>query len=627
DAFNILNNQLRASESFDFETTASYDIRIETDDQNGGVFEKDFTITISDVNENSTPTNITLSSAIIAENNEINDVIGTLSTTDADETDTHIYSLVTNPGDAFNILNNQLRASESFDFETTASYDIRVETDDQNGGVFEKDFTITISDVNENSAPTDITLSSTVIDENNEIGDLVATLGTIDADEGDTHTYSLVSNPGFYFRIVDDRLEANAFFNFESTASYDITIRTTDGDEDFEKEVTITINNINDAPTNVGMTSTSITENNEIGDLIGALGTADEDTDDEHSYALLVNPDNAFSIDGNRLEANIIFDFDSQNSYDIQVRSSDGNGGHLDRNFTITINEEIDEQGPMIVSVSPVDNSVDVAIGADLLVTFNEDIQALNGLVKVVRVGSGQEVVSGALNSGLDVFSIDGDELTIHTGGEDRKRDLFPGGEYYVSIPNNALRDLAGNNLTNGFTDQETWTFTVAKADPNLALEAIPDKEATDEPFTVSASSDNSVSTITFSITDGPATIEGDEITLTGVAGTVTVQASQTASGTYVSATVTRSFEVTLPPDEIAPTIVTFNPGDGATGVAPDGDLQVTFDEPIQAGAGQVWVRRLSNQGIVLNASFSNTPDNLSIDENTLTIHLAEPNI
>ncbi|MEQ8471573.1 MAG: cadherin domain-containing protein [Marinoscillum sp.] len=626
-AFAIEEDELKAAIAFDFETQSSYTIRIQSRDEGGLTYSEDFVITINDGFDNSAPTNMALSSTAISENNEINDVIGTLSTTDADETDTHLYTLVTNPGDAFNILNDQLRASESFDFETTASYDIRIETDDQNGGVFEKDFTITIGDVNENNAPTDIVLSSIIIDENNEIGDLVATLSTADVDEGDTHTYSLVSNPGFKFRIVDDRLEANAFFNFESTESYDITIRTTDGDEDFEKEVTISINDINDVPTNVGLTSTSITENNEVGDLIGIIGTADEDEADDHSYTLLVNPGNAFSIDNNRLEANVIFDFDSQNSYDIEIRSSDGNGGQLDREFTITIDAIIDEEGPMIVSVSPVDNSVDVAIGADLVVTFNEDIQALNGLVKVVRVGSGQEVVSGALNSGLDVFTIDGDQLTIHTGGEDRKRDLFPGGEYYVSIPNSALRDLAGNNLTNGFTDQETWTFTVAKADPNLTLEAIPDKETTDGPFIVSATSDNSIRAIVFSVIAGPATIDGDEITLTGAIGTVTVQAAQAASGTYVSATASQSFEVAAPPDETAPTIDTFSPGDGATGVAPDGDLQVIFDEPIQPGAGQVWVRRLSNQGIVLNASFGNTPDNLSIDGNTLTIHLEDPNL
>lgn len=49
----------------------------------------------------------------------------------------------------------------SFDFETKNSYSIRVQTDDGNGGTFEKQFTITINDLDE-IPPVDPTIASPV---------------------------------------------------------------------------------------------------------------------------------------------------------------------------------------------------------------------------------------------------------------------------------------------------------------------------------------------------------------------------------------------------------------------------------------------------------------------------------
>ncbi len=102
---------------------------------------------------NSSPTDITLSNAAISENNTIGDLIGEFSTTDADVDDTHVYTLVAGTGDtdnaSFTIDGANLRAAEAFDFETKDSYSIRVRTDDGRGGVFDKTFAISISNVGE----------------------------------------------------------------------------------------------------------------------------------------------------------------------------------------------------------------------------------------------------------------------------------------------------------------------------------------------------------------------------------------------------------------------------------------------------------------------------------------------
>jgi hypothetical protein len=111
---------------------------------------------------NQPPTDLALSPTSIAENNAVNAVVGTFTTTDPDAGDSHTYSLVSGSGDAdnasFTIVGNELRANISFDFEVKSSYSIRVRTTDQGNLAYEGAFTITITDVNEGGGPAVISL-------------------------------------------------------------------------------------------------------------------------------------------------------------------------------------------------------------------------------------------------------------------------------------------------------------------------------------------------------------------------------------------------------------------------------------------------------------------------------------
>src|SRR5206468_1744220 len=115
----------------------------------------------------------------------------------------------------------------------------------------EKQFVITVTDVNE--APSDIALSSSSIPENSGADAVIGAFSTTDPDAGDTFTYTLVAGTGSTdntaFNISGYSLRANASFNFEAKNSYSVRIRTTDaGALTFEKQFTIAINDINDAP-------------------------------------------------------------------------------------------------------------------------------------------------------------------------------------------------------------------------------------------------------------------------------------------------------------------------------------------------------------------------------------------
>ncbi|MEA1786170.1 thrombospondin type 3 repeat-containing protein, partial [Arenibacter sp. GZD96] len=96
------------------------------------------------------PTGISLSPNTIQENNTVNQLVGLLSTIDADTGDTHDYALVTGVGDTdnahFSIDGANLLATTIFDFETKTSYSIRVRTTDSDNNIFEAIITISVTD-------------------------------------------------------------------------------------------------------------------------------------------------------------------------------------------------------------------------------------------------------------------------------------------------------------------------------------------------------------------------------------------------------------------------------------------------------------------------------------------------
>ena len=206
-------------------------------------------------NANSSPTNISLSSSSIAENNDANAVVGNLSTTDIDTLDTFTYSLVNGSGDtdnaAFNINGNELRVTNanSLNFESKSSYSVRVQTSD-GSLTFVRALAITVSNVNE--APTDVTLNTSTIAENNATNAVVGTLSGVDPDAGSTLLYSLVVGSGDTdngnFNISGASLRAIASFDFESKSSYNIRVQVSDGTLSFAKAFTITVTDVNEKP-------------------------------------------------------------------------------------------------------------------------------------------------------------------------------------------------------------------------------------------------------------------------------------------------------------------------------------------------------------------------------------------
>jgi len=132
------------------------------------------------------------------------------------------------------------------DADANNVYVVVIKATDAAGNFTTQTFTVTVTDVVENLAPTNITLSKMNVFEANAIGAVIGNLTTTDPDVGDTHTYTLVSGAGStsnaYFTISGNQLKAGAIFSYIAQSTYSIRIRTTDaGGLWYEKVFTITI--------------------------------------------------------------------------------------------------------------------------------------------------------------------------------------------------------------------------------------------------------------------------------------------------------------------------------------------------------------------------------------------------
>lgn len=85
-----------------------------------------------------------------------------------------------------------------------------------------------------------------------------------------------------------------------------------------------------------------------------------------------------------------------------------------------------------------------------------------------------------------------------------------------------------------------------------ISFSSVPDKLTTDQPFPLSATSSSGLP-VSFSIVSGPASVNGNTVTLTGEKGFVTVRASQAGNGDFdPAADVDVTFEV-VDPSEFPP--------------------------------------------------------------------------
>lgn len=102
-----------------------------------------FSMTVAGIND--MPTDVLLSNYRIGETAVIGTMIGSLSTIDVDlPGDIFTYLIMNDPDGKFMIVGNELRLNAELRFGLAASHNVTIQTNDNNGGTFDRTFTIDV---------------------------------------------------------------------------------------------------------------------------------------------------------------------------------------------------------------------------------------------------------------------------------------------------------------------------------------------------------------------------------------------------------------------------------------------------------------------------------------------------
>lgn len=336
--------------------------------------------------------------------------------------------------------------------------------------------TTTVVSTSINDTPTNIALSAASVAENSAAGTVVGNLTSTDADTGDSYTYSLVGGATDKFQVVVGQLQvkAGANLDYETATSQGVTVRTTDAQGAFyDKAFTITVINVNEAPTNMALSAATVPENSAAGTMIGTLSATDQDVGDSFTYSIPAGS-TRFQIVGSQLQvkAGANLDYESATSQTVTVRATDAGGLTYDKTFTIAVTNVNDAASVTINEGAVVVQGQSVTISNAKLASYDGEQAASTLTYTVVTKPTGGILYKGgvALNNG-DTFlqsDLGAGNITYTHGGGGGASDSF-----VFKVTDNAANDTANTTfaitvnrqpvVANAIADQ-SWSGSGAKS-------------------------------------------------------------------------------------------------------------------------------------------------------------------
>ena len=299
-----------------------------------------------------------------------------------------------------------------------------------------------------------------------------------------------------------------------------------------------------------------------------------------------------------------------------------------------------DRTGPVIMQYVPANGAIDVDASADIVLTLNEEIKILSGNFVIKKKDDDSTVESISVSS--DNVSGDGTSaISINPSS-----DLIGNTSFYLLIDSATFEDVNGNDFS-GVSDKTTWAFTtledvtapilvsVSPSDNATSVAVETDltmtfsdnieagsgkfriKKSSDDSavHTINASSEYVTGTGTKTITVNPSS----NLTAgTGYYVTIDTSAFDDVSGNgYAGISSKSAWNFTTRTDITAPTVSSFSPANGATGVALDANLEITFSEVVIISSGKITIMKSSWAGDSVYTEIDVTGTNVSGSETT----------
>jgi Ca2+-binding RTX toxin-like protein len=392
-------------------------------DADGNQVADPFGATLKAIND--APTDIQLDQATALENSA-GSVIGQLTVDDPDNSD-HPFGqhVLTVDDNRFEITSDgtlKLKDGQSLDYEADSSLPLTVTaTDDSGNGLsLDKQFTLTVQDINE--APTAISLSSTAIAENST-GGAVGQLAVADPDGTGsgfaTYTYTLTqyqadgvtpeSDPANILFEVDAQgqlqLKSGIALDYETLQTVALQVEATntaDPTHSIASDFTITVNDLNEAPSAPVLDSNFISDNADTGSniTIGSLSATDPDAGDIISFSVTGGADaEKFVVVGDELQfkSGQTIDRDVQDTYQLEVSATDSGG----RASATTLQIEV---SAIRLSSNNLDENLDTSGGATVVGALTAP--GLDGAATYSIIGGADQAL----------FSLVGDSLQLNQG-------------------------------------------------------------------------------------------------------------------------------------------------------------------------------------------------------------------
>ena len=396
------NLKLKSSVTADLEAKSSYSVTVNATDGTATT-SKVFSISVGDVNE--APTLTVPTGGSVTEDAVASTITGSLTSSDPENaTLTYLMPGKTAVEGSYSVtgtygtlvlnastgaytytLNNSATAVQALGASSSKTETFSVQVTDGSNTPTAQNLSFTIKGAND--APSSVALSSTSVVENSA-GAVVGALSASDA-EGTAVTYTVAADgDGALFEVDGSnnlKLKSSVTADLEAKSSYSVTVNATDGTATTSKVFSISVGDVNEAPTLTVPTGGSVTEDAVASTITGSLTSSDPEnatltylmpgkTAVEGSYSvtgtygtLVLNASTGaytYTLD-NSATAVQALGASSSETETFSVQVTDGSNTPTAQNLSFTIKGANDAPSSVALSsTSVVENSAGAVVGA-----------------------------------------------------------------------------------------------------------------------------------------------------------------------------------------------------------------------------------------------------------------------
>lgn len=407
-AFSIdAGGNVRLNSSANYETKSAYSINVIATDGGGLSSSQAVTVSVTDVNE--APVITSAATASVAENAPTLPIYFAAAT-DPDAGSFPVTWSLTGADAAAFIIDGagMVRLNSSADYESKNSYSINVVATELFGGLTSsKAVTVNVTDVNE--APTVTSGATGSVAENAATSTVVYQATATDPDAGNTIAWSLSGTDAGAFSIdTNGEVRLNSSANFELKNSYSLNVVATDGGSlSSSQAVTVSVTDVNEAPTDISVSNAAVPQSSASGTVIGALSAIDPDAGDTATFSLVDGNGGQFNVVGGNI---VVAGPLTTGAQQVTVRVTDALGLTYDEAITINVNA-----GSTVVGTESADPALTGTAGDDLIQGLGGN-DRLQGLAGNDTLDGGQgfdraiysEVAAGSITVNLAVGTVSG---------------------------------------------------------------------------------------------------------------------------------------------------------------------------------------------------------------------------